>query len=61
MAVTAGEGFSMEMLTRAKTHLAVILVHGKDKNTKRWYAKYRDYIQQAADQGLIELGFIQYK
>ena len=57
VAVTAGEGFSMEMLTRAKTHLAVILVRGKDKNTMKWYAKYRDYFQQAADQGLVELRF----
>ena len=55
--VTAGEGFSMEMFTRAKTHLAVILVHGRDKNTKRWYAKYQDYFQRAADQGLVELWF----
>ena len=49
IAVTKGAGITNEMLTRAKTHLAVILVRGKDKNTMKWYAKYRDYFQQAAD------------
>ena len=49
VAVTAGERI-MELITRAKTHLSVILV-GSTKNrgeTKR-------YFQQAADKRLIEM------
>ena len=48
VAVTYG-GNIMEMITRAKTLLAVIIVDDDDD-----YAKTQEYFQQAADQGLIE-------
>ena len=49
VAVTSG-GNLMEMITRAKTLLAVIFVGGgyNDKETK-------EYFQQAAEQGLIDI------
>ena len=40
----------MELITRARTHLSVILVEGSDH-----YAKHKEYFQQAADLGLIEM------
>ena len=39
----------MEMITRAKTVLAVIIVDGDNE-----YAKSMEFFQKAADQGLIE-------
>ena len=50
VAVTNGIS-TMEMITRAKTLLAVITVNFGYPNG---YAKTKEYIQQAADQGLIE-------
>ena len=43
----------MEVITRARTHLSVILVE-EDKDDGL-AAKTRDYFQQAADQGLIKI------
>ena len=50
-AVAVGRGNSiMEMITRAKNLLAVIIVEGRHN----LYAKTKEYFQQAAEQGLIE-------
>ena len=46
MVVTGGGGYIMELITRAKTHLSVILVD-VDEDTKKNF-------QQACDLGLIE-------
>ena len=40
----------MELITRARTHLSVILVEGM------LYSNTGEYFQQAADLGLVELG-----
>ena len=49
VAVTVGDHI-MELITRAKTNLSVILV-GKDFE----YEETKEYFQQAADKGLIEV------
>ena len=46
--VTNGENI-MELITRAKTHLSVIIVYG------RLYAETKEYFQKAADLGLVEM------
>ena len=44
------DGFSiMELITRARTNLSLFLVEGTD------YAKTKEYFQQAADLGLVEV------
>lgn len=48
VAVTKGSNI-MELITRARTHLSVILVG------KYQYAKTMRYFQQAADLGLVEM------
>ena len=47
--VTSGDNI-MELITRARTHLSVILVEGM------LYSNTGEYFQQAADLGLVELG-----
>ena len=47
VAVTKGYNM-MEMITRARTHLAVILVGGNDSETKT-------YFEQAASENLVEI------
>ena len=42
----------MELITRARTHLSVILV---DCLEEPCYAKHKEYLQQAADLGLVEM------
>ena len=49
VAVTGGNSF-MELITRARTHLSVILVDDSSS-----YAATKEYFQQAADLGLIEM------
>ena len=51
--VTIGVFFVLEMATRAKIQLIVILV--EDDRDKEYYAKYQKYFQAAADKGLLEL------
>ena len=53
VAVTYGAKI-MEMITRAKTMLAVIIVDGHGYSHSHSYAKSKEYFQEAADQGLIE-------
>ena len=50
VAVTSGSNM-MELITRAKTHLAVIIVDGHG----RLYEKTKEYFQKAAERGLIEM------
>jgi hypothetical protein len=50
VAVSTG-GNIMELLTRARTHLAVVLVD----NGKPQYMEYKKYFKQAADLGLIQM------
>ena len=49
--VTTGS-FIMEAITRARTHLIVILVDGTYGNL---HAKVKGYFQRAEDQGLVEI------
>ena len=49
VAVTDG-GHIMELITRARTHLSVILVE-EDNND---YANTKEYFQQAAGLGLVQ-------
>ena len=42
----------MELITRARTHLNVVLVGGRDVS----YQNTKNYFQRAADQGLVEIG-----
>ena len=50
VAVTTGPNLT-ELITRARTHLSVILVRG----SRRHYAKTKEYFQQASDLGLVEM------
>ena len=49
VAVTVGGGI-MELITRARTRLSVILVEDW-----MYYAEIKKYFQQAAEQGLVEM------
>ena len=48
VAVTSGSNM-MELITRAKTHLSVIIGEGL------FYARTKEHFQQAADLGLVEM------
>ena len=49
--VAVVSGFSiLEMITRARTHLAIILVDNGDGRT---YTEHKDYFWQAAEKGLL--------
>ena len=54
VAVTNG-GNLMELITRAKTHLCVILVEGDQWDVAHHYAKTKADFQQATEQGLAEM------
>ena len=48
----------IETLSRAKTHLAIILVQGNgSEENEHWYRRYHNFFQQAANVGLVEFGF----
>merc|ERR1712130_1080365 len=53
VAVTNGAAYTIEMATRAKTQLILILI--EDSRTKGFYSNYQKYLQAAADKGLAEL------
>ena len=55
VSVTAGSGFTLEMATRAKTQLILILAESDDTVFKTDYADYQKHFQAAADKGLVEL------
>ena len=51
--VTSGDGRPLEMVTRAKTHLVLILVKGR---MGRFYEVWQKNLEKAADSGLVDLG-----
>ena len=55
VAVTAGGFATLEMATRAKTQLILILAEPEIEAHKKNYADYQKYFQAAADTGLVEL------
>ena len=52
VAVAGGSAFTLEMATRAKTQLILILA---ESVLKKDYADYQKHFQAAADKGLVEL------
>ncbi len=52
---TAGAAFTLEMATRAKTRLVLILAESERKDEKKDYANYQKHFQAAADKGLLEV------
>ena len=55
VAVAVGGVFTLEMATRAKNRLIVILVEAEREAEQRFYAKNQKHFQAAADKGLVEL------
>ena len=55
VAVTTGFSLLLEMATRAKTRLVLILVEAESEAFKKYYADYQKHFQAAADKGLLEL------
>ena len=55
VAVTVGRVYTLEMATRAKTQLIMILAESERKDYKKYFANYQKHFQTAADKGLIEL------
>ena len=55
---TTGSAATLEMATRAKTELVLILVDSGRELLNKSYAKYQKYFQAAADKGLVELSVI---
>ena len=53
VAAITGVAFTLEMATRAKTQLILILV--EPEYSKEEYADYQKHFQAAADKGLVEL------
>ena len=55
VAVIVGGGPALEMVTRAKTHLVVIIVDAGREDFKEYYAEKTKYFNDAADNRLVEL------
>ena len=55
LAVTVGAHYTLEMATRAKTQLILILAEAERDDRKKLYADYQKHFQAAADKGLVEL------
>ena len=55
VAVTVGGNRTLEMMTRAKTQLIVILVDCVDCDSRRFYKNSQKHFQDAAAKGLVEL------
>ena len=53
VAATVGGSVTVEMATRAKSQLFLILA--ENESWKKNYAKYQKYFQDAAAKGLVEL------
>ena len=53
VAVTGGEKRVLEEVTRAKTHLILILVKGRKG---KFYEVWQKDLEKAADSGLVDLG-----
>ena len=56
--VTCGGTSDLEMMTRAKTHLNLILVKPKRENAIKYYEFLQNELEEAADEGLVERGSI---
>ena len=54
VAVTTG-GNVLEMATRAKTQLILILAEPETEDKEKFYAGFQKHFQAAADKGLVEL------
>ena len=54
VAVTVGAIYTLEMATRAKTRLSLILVEG-DGSWQKYYARNQKHFEDAATKGLVEL------
>ena len=50
-----GVDSTVEMATRAKTHLILILAEAEREDENKYYAGYQKNFQAAADKGLVEL------
>ena len=55
VAVADGGVFTLEMVTRAKSQLILILAEPEDEDWKTNFAKYQKHFEAAADKGLVEL------
>ena len=55
VAVTFGGFKILEMATRAKTQLILILVEAEREDFKKYFADYHKHFQVASDRGLVEL------
>ena len=53
----------LELLSRAKTHMTLILVKGKgsedEKWYEEWYTRYQNFFEQAAERDLLSWGVLQ--
>ena len=56
--VTCGTIGVLEMITRAKTHLNLILAKPKKENAIKYYEFLQNDLEKAADEGLVERGSI---
>ena len=56
--VTCGGASVLEMITRAKTHLNLILVKPERENAIKYYEFLQNELEEAADEGLVERGSI---
>ena len=56
--VTCGPVGILEMITRAKTHLILILAKPKKENAIKYYEFLQNDLEKAADEGLVERGSI---
>ena len=45
----------LEMMTRARTQLILILVEPDDDTFKKYYKDYQNHFQDAAAKGLVDL------
>ena len=52
MVVVTGGIHLMELITRSRTHLSLILVYMGDEHD---YAKTKEFFQKAANLGLVEI------
>ena len=56
--VTCGTIGVLEMITRAKTHLNLILAKPERENAIKYYEVWQNNLAEAADEGLVERGSI---
>ena len=56
--VTCGDKRILEMITRAKTHLNLILAKPERENAIKYYEVWQNNLAEAADEGLVERGSI---